>query len=128
MRLARAGLPFATQRRGREEEEADIAQLLLRYGVAADEAAAGRQAASKTLSIMTAARVERNLEVLCFLGWDTQQVSPATILHAGPNLVSRTAFCRAHGYALLITAVCGTATCCNAVPLLGLQSEAPKAQ
>ena len=128
MRLARAGLPFATQRRGREEEEADIAQLLLRYGGAADEAAAGRQAASKTLSIMTAARVERNLEVLCFLGWDTQQMSPTALTLAGPKLVSRTAFCRAHGYALLSTGVCCKAACYNAAPPLGLQVEASRAQ
>ena len=120
LRLARAGIPLARQQRGREEEEAGIAQLLLRYGVAADQATADRQAATKSLSIMTAARVEHNLEALHFLGWNTQQVSPATILHAGPNLVSRTAFCRAHGYALLTTAVCCTHLCGFVAPLLGL--------
>ena len=106
MQLARAGIPFPIQRRGREEEEAGIAQLLLRYGVAADETAADRQAATKGVSDMNAARVERNLEALRFLGWDTQQVAVGTIRRAGPNLVARTAFCRAHGCALLTTAVC----------------------
>ena len=85
MRLACAGIPFARQRWSREEEEAGIAQLLLRYGVAADEATADRQAATKSVSDMAAARVERNLEALRFLGWDTQQVSPATISKAGPQ-------------------------------------------
>ena len=109
LRLARAAIPFATQRRGREEEEAGIAQLLLRYGVAEDEATADRQAAIKSLSSMTAASVEHHLEALRFLGWDTQQAAPSAIQEMGSKLVARTAFCRAHGYALLSTAVCCTA-------------------
>ena len=130
MRLARAGIPFARQRRGREEEEAGIAQLLLRYGVAADEATADRQAATKSLSCLSAASVERNLEALRFLGWDTQQVAPASVQHAGPRLIARTAFCRAHGYALLTTAVSCTAACqrCIAALLPGPQVECAKAQ
>ena len=107
-----------------------IAQLLLRYGVAADEATANRQAATKSLSVMTAALVEHNLEALRFLGWDTQQTAPASVQHAGPKLVSRTAFCRAHGYALLTTAVCCTAASqrCIAALLLGPQVESATAQ
>ena len=122
MQLARAGIPFPIQRRGREEEEAGIAQLLLRYGVAADETAADRQAATKGVSDMNAARVERNLEALRFFGWDAQQAAPASVRQAGPRLVSRTAFCRAHGYALLSTAVCCTGACQRCIPafLLGL--------
>ena len=120
LRLGRAGIPFATQRRGREEEEAGIAQLLLRYGVAADQATANRQAASKSLSEMSAARVERNLEALRFLSWDNQQVSLATVRRAGPKLVSRTAFCRAHEYALLTITVCCVGSGCVVAPLLGL--------
>ena len=122
-----SGIPLARQQRGREEEEAGIAQLLLRYGVAAGEATADRQAASKSLSRMSAACVEHNLEALRFLGWDTHEVSPATILHAGPKLVSRTAFCRAHGYARTTT-VCCTAACCIAVLSPGLRVECPEAQ
>ena len=128
MRLTRAAIPLATQRRGREEEEVGIAQLLLRYGVAADKATADRQAATRSLSLMSAARVERNLEALRFLGWDTQQVSPATIRLAGPCLIARTAFCRAHGCALLTLAVCCTVACCSAALLPGLQVDAPKFQ
>ena len=109
LRLARAGIPLPREKRGREVEEADIAQLLLRYGVAADEAAADRQAATKSLERMTAANVEHHLEALRFLGWDTQQAVPSAIQHMGSKLVARTAFCRAHGYALLGTAVCCTA-------------------
>ena len=48
MRQAHAGIPFAAQRRSRKEEEAGIAQLLLRYGVVADEEAANMQAATKS--------------------------------------------------------------------------------
>ena len=100
LRLARAGIPLAREKREREEEEADIAQLLLRYGVAADEAAAHRQAATKTLERMTAASVEHHLEALRFFGWDTQQAVPSAIPDMGAKLVARTAFCQAHGCVL----------------------------
>ena len=93
LHIVLAGIPESGARQGQK----DIQTLLISHGVAADADTAARMAATKTLQQMRAPRVERNLEALSFLGWGTVGVSADTVLQAGPKLVPRTAYCRAHG-------------------------------
>ena len=97
MRLVFAGIPEPATQRKRWQEEEDLAALLTSHGVAPDADAAARMAATKTLQKMTARTVDRDLEALSFLGWSTMGVSAEAIYRAGPHLVTRTAYCRAHG-------------------------------
>ena len=95
--LAVAGIPEPTTQRERWQEQEDVAALLVSHGVAPDADTAARTAATKTLQRMSARTVDRNLQALSFLGWGTVGVSADTVLQAGPKLVPRTAYCRAHG-------------------------------
>ena len=97
MRSVLAGTPEPKTQRGRWQEQEDIAALLISHGVAPDADTAARMAATKTLESMSARTVERNLEALSFFGWGTVGVSAETVYRAGPLLVARTAYCRAHG-------------------------------
>ena len=96
MCLALAGIPEPRTQRERWQEQEDVAALLVSHGVAADTDTAARMAATKTLQNVTARTVERNLEALSFFGWGTVSVSAQTVYRAGPRLVARTAYCRAH--------------------------------
>ena len=95
--LVLAGIPEPSTRRERWREDKDIAALLVSHGVAPDADAAARMAATQTIQDMSAHTVERNLEALSFFGWGTVGVSAQTVYRAGPQLVARTAYCRAHG-------------------------------
>ena len=96
-----AGVPAPPPLRERNAGAASTPELLLRYRVAADAAAAAHMAANTTLKKVTPHTVARSLERLSFLGWRTEGISAQNIFQAGPKVVPRTAFCRAHRCVLL---------------------------